>query len=437
MEQRGKVSFLAAVLMSINIIVGVGIYFGPQSMAAVAGNLSFLAWIAAGILLFPIMWCVAQAALMFPGSGGFYNYGKAGLNETAGFLASWSYFLGFLLVVSTIAMALQVFVVSSFDVPFIAHYPWIFNLIVVGVLSAMNFLPIHVISKIQSSATILKLFPIFFVIIILPFYWNSDFSYTTNSLLDVGAVLPLAIFGFWGFESTTSISSMLVGGPKQVFKVAVTAFFASALLYALFHFGILQIMGCAHLVLLGVPKFTTFLGIQSTLLLSCVTWGFLGVFILNYLNSTYGVMFFNSSNLFNLAKRRTLFKSELLSATNKEGRPTVTVIVQAVLVFLLITCISNTAILGALSNFGINLAFTITLLAVLNTLIKQRKFIKAIPAVFGLIACGFVFYFSWGFLAHDHMTRLLYLTPFIGGMGIGLLMFVLQKARLGNLPEID
>jgi hypothetical protein len=93
--------------------------------------------------------------------------------------------------------------------------------------------------------------------------------------------------------------------------------------------------------------------------------------------------------------------------------------------------------LGALSNFGINLAFTITLLAVLNTLIKQRKFVKAIPAVFGLIACGFVFYFSWGSLAPDHMTRFLYLAPLIGGLGIGLFMFALQKAKLGNLPEID
>lgn len=436
MEQQRKISFSSAVLMSINIIVGVGIYFGPQKMTAIAGNYSFLAWIAAGLLLFPVMWGVAQAALIFPGSGGFYNYGKSGLNETAGFLASWAYFLGFSLVISTIGMALQETVIATFKVPFIAHYPWVFNLSVIAVLSAMNFLPIHIISKIQSIATILKLFPIFFVIGLFPFYWHSSFTFAPNTILEVGSILPLAIFGFWGFESTTSIGSILEGGPTQVFKVAVTAFCASAILYALFHLSILHIMGASQLVLLGVEQFPTFLGIQSTVILSCFSWVFLIVFLLNYINSTYGVMFFNSSNLFNLAQKKTLFQSETLSVVSKEGRPTVIILLQALLVFILMTCMPSASILGALSNFGINAAFTITLLAVLNTFIKQRKFVQMIPIVFGLGACALVYYFSWMPLAHDHLTRFLYVLPLILGFVFGLIMFTVQRSKLVNLPEM-
>jgi len=50
MEERGKISFVAAVLMNINIIVGSGIYFAPQLMAQQTGGTSFLGWILAGFL---------------------------------------------------------------------------------------------------------------------------------------------------------------------------------------------------------------------------------------------------------------------------------------------------------------------------------------------------------------------------------------------------
>ena len=73
MIEPKKISFMAAVLMNINIIVGAGIYMWPGPMTKQAGGMSFLGWPLAGLLLLPIVLTIAQAARIFPGEGGFYN----------------------------------------------------------------------------------------------------------------------------------------------------------------------------------------------------------------------------------------------------------------------------------------------------------------------------------------------------------------------------
>jgi len=429
MEKQGKVSFVAAVLMSINIIVGVGIYFGPQIMAKEAGNVSFLGWVVGGILLFPLIWSVALAARMFPGEGGFYNYGLSGLNATVGFLTSWAYYLGFLAVASTIAMALKGVIVDSFNATFLNQYPWMFSFVVVVILSLLNLLSIEVISKIQSTATLLKLVPLFIVIAIFSFYWDPSFTVAPGNFWNVGYTLPIAIFGFWGFESTTNIGHLLVGGTKMVFKVALTAFFISTLLYTLFHFGILHMMGAVNLANLGVPAFTQFLGIQSQGLLTAIKWGLIVVFILNYLNSIYGIMLFNSSNLATLAERKLIFYSEKISETNKNGRPLYAIALQGLMIFLLLSCVPSTEILAAIANLGLVTVNALVLASIFNTQRKQEKYLGLIGTLFGFASCAVVTYFSWMSIADTQMARLLYSIPFFVALFTGLVMFKLQQTE--------
>ena len=107
MTKEGKISFWAAVLMNMNIMIGVGIYFLPQMMAKTAGNFSFLGWVLSSILVFPVIWNVALASRMFPGEGGFFRYCKSGLGETVGFVAIWTYLLGFISVIATQVVVLR------------------------------------------------------------------------------------------------------------------------------------------------------------------------------------------------------------------------------------------------------------------------------------------------------------------------------------------
>ncbi len=112
-KNGGKISFLAGVLISINVIVGAGIYLGPSKMAAQVGNVSFLAWGVVALIMLPIVWNIAQATRLFPGQGGLYNYCTTGLNQTAGFFALWSYFLGFCAAGATLVSTLAVLITKK------------------------------------------------------------------------------------------------------------------------------------------------------------------------------------------------------------------------------------------------------------------------------------------------------------------------------------
>src|SRR3989304_7008542 len=131
MKEEGKISFAAAVLMSINIIVGAGIFFAPPEMTAAAGTSSFLGWPLTALLMFPVIWGIAQASRLFPGEGGFYNYCATGINPTFGFIAQWAYLLGYMGTAGTIITVLREGLIKTVGLSTIGEYPFLFNAAVI------------------------------------------------------------------------------------------------------------------------------------------------------------------------------------------------------------------------------------------------------------------------------------------------------------------
>jgi amino acid transporter len=90
-----KMSLFSATLLNVNLMIGAGILIGPQVMAQKAGAASFLGWPIVALIFLPIMVSIAHMALTIPGTGNVYGFARAGLGESAGFISSWSYFIGF------------------------------------------------------------------------------------------------------------------------------------------------------------------------------------------------------------------------------------------------------------------------------------------------------------------------------------------------------
>ena len=426
--KEGKISFTAAVLMSVNVIVGVGIYFGPQIMAAKAGSLSFLGWGASGLLLCPVIWCIALAARMFPGSGGFFNYCKNGINETTGFIATWAYLLGFLATAATQSTVLGEVLHQQFGWSLIVQYPALYNLLFITIVALLNLLSVTLISKIQSFATVLKLLPLFLVIAVLPFYWDSSITYSMTDFGNLGFTVPMAIFGYWGFESCCNISHLIEGGSTKAFSVILTAFILSMSLYTFFHLGVIHIMGTNNLVSKGVSAFPDFMGISSPLLLQSIKLFLIGVLVLNYANAVYGVLLSNIVNLTSIAERKFIFGSAILTKQNKNGRPIVSILAASAVVFLYMTCLPSKEVMLAIANMGIMTALVLTLVAVFKTQLRQRAtmFQLALTGL-GFLSCSVLIYFSWQSIGSDNIARLLHTSPLLVGVSLGLLMYKKKK----------
>ncbi|MBY0353169.1 APC family permease [Candidatus Babeliales bacterium] len=427
MKEQGSISFLSAVLMSINIIVGVGIYFGPQIMTTRAGSMSFLGWPLVALMLFPVIWGVALAARMFPGGGSFYNYCTQGINKTFGVIAIWAYLWGFIAVAATQILAFRDILVAQFPTPIWHEYSLLLNIGFVLTLALLNLVSVELISKIQSVVTIIKLLPMILVIVILPFYWDSSYVFNFSDVKNLGFAIPAAIFGYSGFESCSNISHMLKGGSQKAFGVILTGFFVVVSLYALFHLGVLHIMGAAQLAAQGVPAFTNFLGFESANVLWFMQRGLTVILLLSFANAVYGVTLSNITNFFNMAQEKLFPHPKKLTSVNHYNRPVYAIFIVAFITFGFITFIPTTEILLAISTLGVLTAYTLTLLAVARVQAKQKDYFKMVLTSLGFGSCGALGYFSWVSIEGSNMLRLCYASPLLIGVAVGTFLYLNKK----------
>ncbi|MBM3893237.1 APC family permease [Candidatus Dependentiae bacterium] len=421
MSGHGKIGFWPAVLMNINIIVGAGILFSPAPMAALAGSVSFLAWALVGLLVFPVIWCVAQAPRLFPGEGGFYNYCTKGINPTAGFVAQWAYLLGYLGTATTMLIVIREALVAKLGCTFVGEHPLLINTILIVFFTLLNMLPADKIGKIQSIATVLKMAPLLLAIGLLPFFFNSSIVYDVTQVPTLFMTLPMAIFAFWGFEACASIGGLLKDGPQSVGRVVLTAFGITVALYTLFHFSVMHIMGVDALTQFGPAVFPKYLGFAPALTQALAT-GILVAIVFSYMNSLFGVMLGNMSNFYLLIKNRLLIGSDVLGKTNSADRPVTAAVALAGVTWLLAFFIDTLSCAVAMTNVGVSTAFVFTLVALLLFYKKTNNIKQLLVTLLGCVSCGMLIYYSWMSIAPDAMQRLVYASPLAIGLVIGLVM---------------
>jgi basic amino acid/polyamine antiporter, APA family len=82
-------SYPAILLITINSIMGTGIFFLPAVGAGSAGPASILSWLLLSIISIYIAMCFAELSSMFPKSGGIYEYSKQAYGRFLSFIIGW------------------------------------------------------------------------------------------------------------------------------------------------------------------------------------------------------------------------------------------------------------------------------------------------------------------------------------------------------------
>lgn len=423
-QQAGQISFLSAVLLSINVMVGAGILYGVGPITAIAGSFSFFAWPVIALVLFPIIWSVAKAADLFPGSGGFYHYCSTGLNPTAGFIAHWGYTLGYIGMGASLMAVIRNWLELHTDVQWIKQYPFIFNFLFSSFYVAINLIPLNKISKIQSVATVLKLLPILTAIVFMFFYFNPTLSFNFNDMDKLGLTFSTVIFAYLGFESCCSIGNLLKDGPKKVASVIFLGFFITVSLYLLFHLALLYIMGPDNLAKEGAMAFPSYLGLSPTLTLlfqSVIS----AAVLFSWSNSILGISIGSINNIYFLGTNSIMLGSKHLNQLNRHQRPTYAVLWYGLGLFSLTTFVSEIDILFALTNFGVIIAFLFSMAAVFRNRLQQRKYLQLALTVLAFVSSIILIYYIW-----MQITNAIYIMPLVGGLVVGLVLYKLQQMKL-------
>lgn len=418
--RKGKMSFFSAVMMSINIMVGAGILYAVGPMTATADSISFMGWPLIGLLLFPVVFILAKAAQIFPGEGGFYNYCSKGLSPTAGFLAEWGFFLGYLGMACSLATVLREGIIKSSGFQFLEDYAIIFNAILVSLYVLINLIPVEKLSRIQSFGTLLKITPIMIAIALLGFYFDKELSFNFSSLTNIGLTISSVLFSFWGFETCCGIGGLLRDGPKKVGSVILVGFFATLALYFFFHLSVLYIMGADNLATYGAIEFPRFLGL-SPLLQMILQVGISCAILLSWANSILGASLLNITTLNSLAQKKLFFGHKALTSVNRYERPYIAAVSFGIVFFTLITFIKDIEILFSLTGLGILTALSLTLLAVFRHQWKKKNIPQILLSTLSCVSCIILIYYT-----AIKLPSLLYAVPLLGGLAFGFLIYKLQ-----------
>ena len=88
-QLKRVLGFPAVLLITINAIMGTGIYFLPAVGARMAGPASVLSWIMMSFIAIYIGMCFAELSSMFPKAGGVYEYSKQAYGRFLSFIVGW------------------------------------------------------------------------------------------------------------------------------------------------------------------------------------------------------------------------------------------------------------------------------------------------------------------------------------------------------------
>ncbi len=197
-----------SVLLGVGFIIGSGIFLFPITMASMAGTYSLLSWVIGGVFTIVTGFCFAENASRIPKAGGLYSYAHQELGNTIGFLAGWSFWIGYWLTISTETKALSLY--SAFFLPsyFNDFSRLLIATAIVVVLTVINYRGVREGAESQGIFTIGKIIPLVIFIAVGVFLIHPQNYYPllpANASLApaVGSAIILALWAYLGVEIIT------------------------------------------------------------------------------------------------------------------------------------------------------------------------------------------------------------------------------------------
>ncbi len=250
-DLKNDIGFFGALSIVVGTVIGAGVFFKIAAMVAVtqSASLTLFAWAVGGVLTICAGLSVAELAAAIPETGGPVKYLERSYGKLIGFLFGWVQVLIYNpgnMAALGIIFATQV--LNLLGLPQNLLLP----IAMTSILSIMgiNLLGSRFTSRFQQVTSILKLIPIFLIII---------FGLTTNSQVDVqlfpiqagqnvgffaglGGALVASLFAFEGWMNVGNIAGEMKNPQKHLSKVITIGLLIIAFIYVSISLGFLKVL---------------------------------------------------------------------------------------------------------------------------------------------------------------------------------------------------
>ncbi|MGO9165403.1 MAG: APC family permease [Candidatus Sulfotelmatobacter sp.] len=241
----GRWSLVALV---VNSIIGSGVFGLPSTVAALIGNYSPYAVLAAGAGMSVIIGCFAEVASRFQQAGGPYLYARVAFGRLMGIQTAWMLWLG---QVAAPAANANLFVIYLGEFFPHAKNPLPRALILtalVGLLTVINIRGVRAGTQVSNLFTAAKLVPLFAVIVLGLFalqhhHWNiAAAPMASPSTSQWLKAMLLLVFAYGGFETALAPMSEARNPRRDAPFALFTALAVCTVIYALIQWVVVGVL---------------------------------------------------------------------------------------------------------------------------------------------------------------------------------------------------
>ena len=260
-SNKGKLGFVTILLITINSIMGTGIFFLPAVGAKVSGIFSIAAWVVMGLIGIYLSMIFAELIGLFPREGGVYEYAKESFGSFPSFILGWmtliaAYITIAMLIVGAIKYVgpiLPSSVLIGASILFIVLFNFMaFRGLKTGAIMLITFAGITLTSVLGIIIPgLLSFNPSNFTDWMShPAVVSLDFA-STGGMLGGLSLLAVTIFfiaeTFFGWETATFLAGQVKNPKKVMPKVMIIATVSIAIISLLFVVSSISILGWSDL----------------------------------------------------------------------------------------------------------------------------------------------------------------------------------------------
>jgi APA family basic amino acid/polyamine antiporter len=222
------------VALTVNIIVGAGIFGLPSTIYGLTGVWSVLAYLVCAVLSTLIILCFAEVGSRFVETGGPYLYTRVAFGPIIGFEVGWLLWLARLTGFAALCNLLLSYL--SFFWP-AAAFGWTRALIITVVvitLTTVNVIGVREAAFVNNLFTVGKITPLL-LFVVAGLFFLSPQPFTTHAaapgLSDFSRAVLLLVFAFSGFEMAVIPTGEIRDPQRNIAFALLTATGVVALLY--------------------------------------------------------------------------------------------------------------------------------------------------------------------------------------------------------------
>jgi amino acid transporter len=223
------------VALTINIIIGAGIFGLPSRIYALTGAYSLLAYLVCALLTILIILCFAEVGSRFAETGGPYLYTRAAFGPVVSFEVGWLLWLA--RVTAFAALCNLMIGYLSFFFPAVGSGLWraIIIAVVVTSLTTVNIIGVREAALVSNIFTVGKLLPLLLFVVAGLFFINpQQFSFATPpGYGSFSTAVLLLVFAFSGFEMAVIPSGEIRDPRRHIPFALLVATGVIVLLYTL------------------------------------------------------------------------------------------------------------------------------------------------------------------------------------------------------------